>query len=61
MNMSMKTTRRGEIRLAQAYLTTIIVFSEEDEYEDEEEIKENLAESEHIDEEEEKGNYDEIE
>ena len=46
--------------------TTIIVFSEEDEYENEEEIKEHIVESEHTEEEEEeeeeeKGNYDEIE
>ena len=45
--------------------TTIIVFSEEDEYENEEEIKGHIVESEHSEEEEEekeeKGNYDEIE
>ena len=45
------------------FTQTTIAFSEEDEYENEEDIKENQVESEEEEEEEEeeKGNYDEIE
>ena len=55
MNTSMRTMKKGETSLHWTTLR-IIVFSEEDDYEEE-----NHLESEHGEEEEERGNYDEIE
>ena len=59
MNTSMKTMRRGEIRRHWNTLR-IIVFSEEDAYEEENQVELDHAEEEEK-EEEERGNYDEIE